>query len=301
VKGERGGMVFLVLVMLVWGVNISVMKTAVAELPPQAFNALRFPLGAIVLALLVWRLEPNSWPRADEWGTLVLTGVMAHPLYQLCFLNGLALTSASHTGIIIATTPVWVALVDRGLGHEPLPRRAWGGILLSLAGVAAVVLSRGRAAGHVSLLGDALVLAGCWLWTGYVILSRKLLRGRSPLWVTGWALFIGAPLVVLLGIPQLAAVDWARVSAGTWAGVLYAGLLALATAYSWWAIGLQRLGASRTAVFSNLNPVVALVVAWLWLGERLAAPAWVGAAVVLAGVWLTSTSRSPASRVVQPD
>jgi drug/metabolite transporter (DMT)-like permease len=300
-KGERGGMIFLVLVMIVWGVNISVMKTAVAELPPQAFNALRFPLGAIVLGLLVWRLEPGARPRREEWGTLVAAGVMAHPLYQLCFLNGLALTSASHTGIIIATTPVWVALVDRALGHEHLPRRAWGGILLSLTGVATVVLARSRSAGHVSLLGDALVLVGCWLWTGYVILSRQLLRGRSPLWVTGWALFIGAPLVVLLGIPQLAHANWSRVSLGTWGGILYSGLLALATAYSWWAIGLQRLGASRTSVFSNLNPVVALVVAWLWLGERLAALAWLGAAVVLAGVWLTVSGRAPASRAVQPD
>jgi drug/metabolite transporter (DMT)-like permease len=301
VKGERGAFFFLIGVVVIWGVNVSVMKAAVSELPPLAFNALRFPLGATALAILVWRLEPRPWPASGEWREMFLLGLVAHPIYQLCFANGLALTAASHTAVLVSTTPIFVALADHYLGHERLPRPAWAGILLSMAGVLLLVVSRSTAGERPSLLGDALVLTGSMLWTVYVIRSRTMLRRRSPLWVTAWALFLGAPFVVLMGLPVLARADFSRLTGAAWGGAVYAGLLALATAYSWWAIGLQRLGAARTAIFSNLIPLVALAVAWLWLGERLPALAWAGVATVLAGVWLTSVSRRAVSGAAQPD
>lgn len=300
-KGERGAFFFLIGVVVIWGVNVSVMKAAVSELPPLAFNALRFPLGATALAILVWRLEPRPWPASGEWREMFLLGLVAHPIYQLCFANGLALTAASHTAVLVSTTPIFVALADHYLGHERLPRPAWAGILLSMAGVLLLVVSRSTAGERPSLLGDALVLTGSMLWTVYVIRSRTMLRRRSPLWVTAWALFLGAPFVVLMGLPVLARADFSRLTGAAWGGAVYAGLLALATAYSWWAIGLQRLGAARTAIFSNLIPLVALAVAWLWLGERLPALAWAGVATVLAGVWLTSVSRRAVSGAAQPD
>jgi drug/metabolite transporter (DMT)-like permease len=301
VKGERGALLFMVGVVVIWGVNVSVMKAAVSELPPLAFNALRFPLGATALALFVWRLEPRPWPGPGEWRELFLLGLVAHPIYQVCFANGLALTAASHTAVLVSTTPIFVALADHFLGHEHLPRQAWVGILLSVAGVLLLVMARGGAGETPSLFGDALVLLGSMLWTIYVIRSRALLRRRSPLWVTAWALFLGTPFVVLMGLPALARTDFSRLTVAAWGGGVYAGLFALATAYSWWAVGLQRLGASRTAIFSNLIPVVALAVAWLWLGERLPALAWAGVATVLAGVWLTSISRRAVSGAAQPD
>lgn len=300
-RGERGAYLFLTGVVLIWGINVSVMKAAVAELPPLAFNALRFPLGATLLALLVWRLEPRPWPERGEWRELFVLGLVAHPIYQVCFANGLALTAASHTAVLVSTTPVFVALADHYLGHEHLPRQAWAGILLSVAGVGLLVAARGGSGEPASLAGDGLVLLGSILWTVYVIRSRTMLRRRSPLWVTGWALFVGAPFVVLMGLPLLARTDLSRLTPTAWGGAVYAGLFALATAYSWWAVGLQRLGASRSAVFSNLIPVAALAVAWLWLGERLPALAWAGVATVLAGVWLTSASRRAVSGAAQPD
>jgi drug/metabolite transporter (DMT)-like permease len=301
VKGERGAIVFMIGVVLIWGVNVSVMKSAVSEVSPLVFNALRFPLGTTALALLVWRLESRPWPAQGEWAPLARLGLSAHPLYQLLFLNGLNLTSASHAAVLVSTTPIWIALSDHYVGHERLPRQAWAGILLSMAGVVLLVVARGSGGEPSSLFGDALVLGSGLIWTYYVIGSRPMLRSRSPLWVTGWALFIGAPFVVAMGLPGLFALRWGAVSAPTWGGVVFAGLLALATAYSWWAIGVQRIGAARTAVFSNLIPVVALGVAWIWLGERLALLAWVGAAAALAGVWLTSVSRRAVSGAAQPD
>lgn len=298
---RRGAILCMLGVVLIWGVNVSVMKSALGEIPPLGFNALRFPLGTLALGLLVWRVEPNPWPSRAEWPKVVALGLLAHPLYQLIFLNGLAWTSASHTAILVGTTPIWVALADRFLTRERLPWAAWLGIFLSLAGVVLLVVARATSrAGHgtegSSLAGDVLVLCSSVLWTAYVISSRPLLRTRSPLWLTGWTFFAGAPVVVAMGLPTLARHDWSGATFRLWGGVVFAGLFALATAYWWWAVGVKRLGASRTAVFSNLIPVVALSVAWVWLGETLSPLAWLGAAVVLAGIWMTTSSRARGSR-----
>lgn len=292
---DRKAILYMLGVVLIWGGNVSAMKSAVVEIPPQAFNALRFPLGASVLAFLVWRLEPKPWPERHEWRELIFLGILAHPIYQLCFLNGLAQTSASHTAILVSTSPVWVALADHFLAGQLLPRVAWAGVLISLAGVLILVTARGGHGAPASNFGDFLVLASAMLWTTYVIRSRPLLSLRSPLWVTAWALFIGAPIIVLIGIPDLMHTNLSALSASTWGAVAFAGLFALATAYCWWAIGVKELGAARASVFSNLIPVVALAVAWLWLGESLPLLSWVGAGVACFGVWLTTASRSNAA------
>lgn len=292
---RRQAILYMLGVVLIWGGNVSAMKSAVGELAPQAFNALRFPLGTAALALLLWRLEPNSWPRKHEWRELILLGIIAHPIYQFCFLQGLAHTSASHTAILVSTSPVWVALADHFLAGQLLSRSAWAGILISLSGVLLLVTARGGHGAASSPLGDFLVLASSILWTTYVIRSRPLLEKRSPLWVTAWALFIGAPIIVALGIPDLLRADLRAMSPSFWGAVVFAGLFALATAYSWWAIGVKELGAARASVFSNLIPVVALAVAWLWLGESLPALSWVGAAIACSGVWITTASRRAAA------
>lgn len=168
------------------------------------------------------------------------------------------------------------------------------GIFLSLAGVLVLVSARAPSTAEATGIGDALVLGSMVLWTFYVIRSRPLLRHRSGLWVTGWVLFAGAPFVVAMGIPDLARTDWSRATVRLWGGVVFAGLLALATAYWWWAAALARQGAARTAAYSNLIPVVALAVAWLALGERLSALSWAGAALACIGVGMTTVARGRA-------
>jgi drug/metabolite transporter (DMT)-like permease len=287
-------MALMVGVVLIWGLNVSVMKAAISEIEPLAFNALRFPLGVAALASLLLVRERDRWPRRDEWGDLLLLGIAAHPVYQMCFIYGLHLTSASHTAVLVATTPIWVAVADRLFGHERLPAAAWVGIVLSLAGVLVLVSARGGG-DRPSWIGDGLVLLASMLWTFYVVRSRPRLRVRSGLWLTAWALFCGAPFVLLLGLPDLVRTDWSALTAKTWFGVFFAGLFALATAYWWWAAALARLGAARTAVFSNLIPVVALLIAWITLGERLPALAWLGAGLACLGVGITTVARGRAA------
>lgn len=291
-RSRRDAMLAMTAVVLIWGVNVSVMKLAVGEVSPLVFNALRFPLGALLLGFLLFRFESRPWPAAGEWREMIFLGILAHPIYQLCFLTGLALTTASHTAVLVSTTPVFAAVADHFVLRERLGRREWFGIALSLGGVLLLTVSRGSGTDGGSVVGDLLVLLSGMLWTTYTIRSRPLLKKRTPIWVTAWALLIGTPFVMVAGIPGVMALDWSAPTAITWGGAVYAGLFALATAYLFWAVGIQTLGASRASIFSNLIPVVALAVAAVWLREKLPPLAWVGAGVALVGVWVTTATHS---------
>ena len=97
----------------------------------------------------------------------------------------------------------------------------------------------------------------------------------------------GTPVFLLVCAPQLWAQDWSRVRPVAWAGLAYSGLLAIALAQFIWNHGVRKMGSTRTAIYSNITPIVAVFVAWLALGES---PTWgqlSGAVVIFSGLYLT--------------
>ena len=281
---------------LVWGVNFSVLKVALAELHPFAFNALRFPVASAVLYLLLRARAPLvAPPRADVPAILGL-GILGHVVYQVFFIVGVDLTSAGNASLLLATTPVWTVLLSVARRHEDPPARVWVGAGGTVAGIALVVLG-GGGLGDGSLKGDALMLAAAVGWSVYTVGSRNLVRRHGALPMTAWTLWIGTVGVLLTGLPWLARTDLRAVSPAAWGGVVYAGALGIAVAYVLWYNGVRRLGNARTAVYSNLVPVVALAVAWAWLGEVPGPLQLVGAAVILVSLSLTRLRRGRESSV----
>jgi drug/metabolite transporter (DMT)-like permease len=104
-------------------------------------------------------------------------------------------------------------------------------------------------------------------------------------------------LIYVPAVPHLRAVDWRAVSAGTWLALIYSALFALCVAYTIWYAAVREIGSARTSVYSNLVPLVAMMTAWLTLGEPLGARKLAGAAAVLVGVALT---RVGVTRVAVP-
>ena len=129
------------------------------------------------------------------------------------------------------------------------------------------------------------------LWAVYTVGSQPLLARHSPLKLTAMAMLAGAPPLVLLSLPDLLRQNWAAVPPLHWLGLFYSALLSVVVGYVVWGTGVQRVGSSRTAIYSNVTPVIAILVAWVVLGDRLALLQWLGAAVVVVGLLLTRRSR----------
>jgi drug/metabolite transporter (DMT)-like permease len=285
----------LLLLAAIWGINFSVVKVALTELEPLAFNALRFPLAAGVMWVLVRRLPGPAAPEPEDLRRILTLGVLGNVLYQLCFIFGLDWTLAGNASLLLSTTPIWTVILSAGVGHERLRPWVAVGVAGTFIGMILVIMGGGDALdlGSQTLKGDLIMVLASIIWSIYTVGSRRPVSRYGALRMTAWTLWAGTPVIVLMGIPDLMRTDLGAVSAATWGGVTYAGVLSVGVAYLLWYRGVQRLGNTRTAIYSNLVPVAALFTAWIWLKEVPGPMQLVGAGVILLGLSVARLTQSP--------
>jgi drug/metabolite transporter (DMT)-like permease len=278
--------VALLFMVVIWAVNFSVSKLALEQLSPLTFNALRFPLAAALLLVALYSRGRIPLPTRAELPRVLALGLLGNLLYQMFFIFGLDRTRAGNASLLLAGTPIITALMSAALGHERVRPRVWLGVVATFGGIVLVVLGgRGQIeAGHETLVGDLLMFAASVAWAFYTVGSRPLVEKYGALPITAWTLWIGTAGLVAAGIRDTMRTDWQQVSALTWLAVLYAGLLSIGVAYIIWYYGVAKLGNTRTSAYSNVVPVIALAVAWLWLGEVPTTAQLAGTAVILTGV-----------------
>jgi drug/metabolite transporter (DMT)-like permease len=279
---------------LIWGVNYSVAKYGVRRLAPLAFNGLRVSLAAVALLALAL-LARRPWPTRRLVLTLLGLGVLGNCVYQVLFIEGIARTRAGTAALILGASPAFIAIIGRMRGIERTTRRALVGIILSIAGVALVLLAGdGGAAGQSTALGNALVLTGCLCWSAFTVFLEPYTHEVHPLQLSALTMAGGALPLLAVASPSLAQTTWSALPSVTWAAVGYSGIGALVIAYLFWYRGVRVFGPTRTAVYGNLQPVIALLFAWLVLGEVPTAWQAVGTAAIMGGIVLARSRRAPA-------
>lgn len=281
--------VLLFTMALIWGVNYSVVKRGAQLFPPLAFNALRVSLAAIVLLSLA-ALRRKPWPSRHDLVRLLAFGAIGNCVYQVLFIQAITRTRAGSVAIVLASSPAWLALAGRIRGVEFVSRRTIAGIIASIAGVAVVVVSGAGVADAVSpapILGNALALAGTIAWATYTVLLNPLTHRTEPLQLAGLTMIGGAIPLSIIASPQLMRTDFGAAGAEGWAALLYGSLLALVAAYLMWYHGVRVLGPTRTAMYANLQPIIALTVAAFALGETPTYWQLAGATAIMTGLLLT--------------
>lgn len=278
----------LVSMTFIWGLNFSVTKIALRAFSPIAFNTLRFIIATSFLLAVLRRRDGGIRVDRRDLMALVILGVLGHGVYQVFFIEGLAHTTAANSSLLMATVPIFVALLSAALGIERVGAQRWLGILLSFGGIILITLgANGRidlSSSH--LLGDGLMLGGAITWAVYTVASKPLLARYSPLYLTAITMVPGTLVWLAIGLPAMMAQDWTAPSLGAWGGLLYSAIFSVGVAFLIWFNGVQKIGNARTAVYSNGTPVFATLLAWLILGERMTWLQILGAVVILVGVAL---------------
>jgi len=257
----------LVLMTLIWGVNYIVIKAAFEVFTPLSFNAVRFLLAAVAIAAVA-RVAGTPRPAGKQLARLCALGVLGNTLYQLCYIEGMARTRAGNAALIMAAVPVLTAVASHAMGHERLRWRDVAGLGLSTAGIAALVAGSGADVGlRGSAWGDVLMLLAVVFWTAYTIFAKPLVDELGATATTAWTMGLGAIPLLAICVPSALAQHWSAVTPAAWLGTVFSSLGALVLAYLIWYRGVARLGATRTAFYSNFTPVVTLAAAWPLLGE----------------------------------
>ena len=283
---------------LIWGVNFAVVKFGTRQFTPLAFNSSRITLAAVVLWVIV-AVGRYHLPQPRDWPRLLALGALGNGLYQIFFVEGIARTRAGDAALFIAASPAFMTLIGRVRGTERTGVRGIIGIALSLVGIGLVVFGSdaGDAGRSASLLGDALLLCASLCWAFYTVLLKPYTERVEGVPLSAVTMVGGAIPLVLVSTPELLRMPWRDVGPPGWGAVAYSGLLALALAYLFWYRGVRVLGPTRAGMYSNLQPIFALGVAWATLHEAPRAPQIAGAACILAGLLL---ARMPGATVVAP-
>lgn len=284
-RSSRRAEISLVGMAVIWGVNFSVMKYGTQAMVPMVYNALRMGLACVIL-LAIAHSQHGIRPSPQDRRKLLGLGVLGHFIYQMLFVSGLALTRAGTAALVVAASPAAVAIVARAGGHERLPMRAVWGIILSISGVMLVVSGSVSADGSAHIGGDLLILAAVVVWAFYTTGLVPLAQRVDPSHVAAWTLVGGVVPLIIVATPSLLTTDWGAVTPLTWGAVAYSGILAMVIAYLFWYNGVRLIGPTRTAMFANLQPIVAVLFAWAMLGEVPTLFQGLGAAAVLGGLYL---------------
>lgn len=284
---------------LIWGINFTAVKFALREFSPLAFNGVRFGLATVAMsAILVWQARAGRdadllWLPRRDWLRVALLGILGNTLYQLLFISGMNHTTPANSSLLMATAPIWVAVVGYLLKVERINRLMWGGILLSFLGIIVLVAGGGDrlSLSGSTLPGDFMLLGCAILWAVYTTISKPFLGRYSPLKFTTWTMITGTVPLVLICLPAMVRQDWRAISGVGWGALFFSALLAVVVGYLVWYTSVQRVGNARTAIYSNVTPVFAIAFAWLTLGSTLTWLQGAGAAVVLLGLTLTRRGR----------
>jgi drug/metabolite transporter (DMT)-like permease len=272
---------------LIWGVNYSVVKYGTTLVQPLAYNGFRVTLAAVVLLAIVFALRLPS-PDRRTIGALLGLGVLGNGVYQYAFIEGIARTRASDAALVVAASPAFIAIIGAMRGVERVSRRGVLGILLSVSGIGLVVLgSTGGGSGEASLAGDLMVLAGSLAWAIYSVLLKPYTERVGGLVLSAYTMLGGAVSLLLVAIPSIATTPWASLPPMGWGAILYSGIFALVIAYFFWYRGIRVIGPTRSAMFSNMQPIIAVLFAWVVLGETPTMWQDFGAACIMGGLLLT--------------
>jgi drug/metabolite transporter (DMT)-like permease len=290
---------FVFLAALFWGGSFVATRYALTQGGLSVFTVLasRFLLSSIILLVMVAvkGRQRLGWRRL---GILIGASVVYPGVYFLLETEGIARTSAVLTSIIISIIPVLTGVAARLFLKERLALRGWAGALLSVGGIAAIVLlgrTAAGTAGEASWLGVLVLSGAVVMGTIYITSTRYLVGERGvlamgsvrPLTLTtvqnlmGFLLFVPfAGVELRSGMPAI--------TPGVLAAVGFLGVGASVGAILSFNKALSMLEAGRASMFLNVIPVISLLFGWLLIGERLAPLQLAAAAVVIGGVTLGS-------------
>ncbi|MCE1205585.1 MAG: DMT family transporter [Holophagaceae bacterium] len=248
---------------------------------PGELALLRFGTASTALALYAFAKRMRL-PERSELPLIGLTGFLGISVYHVALNFGEVTVQAGAASLLISAAPVFTALLSVAVLKERLTKLGWLGILLAFTGVALIALSGGQ--GLHFTPGALLILLAATVAAIYSILSKKLLRRHAALAFTCYSIWAGTlPLLVFL--PGLLRRLPVAAPQATFA-VIYLGIFPAAIAYVLWNYALARMPASLLSSFLYLSPVLASLIAWLWLGEIPALLTLVGGAIAILGVIL---------------
>lgn len=226
-------------------------------------------------------------PAREHMPHLIAMGLLGVTANQLLFLHGIHLAPPIDGALIYAFTPVGVLLVARVFLGESFNWFKVSGIATAIAGVFIVLRERGLDLSSDHLRGDLIIVGAMLAWVGYTVLGKKMMAQYGAILTNTWAFGFGALSVLPLAYNVLIDFDWAGPGLNGWLGLFYLSAITSVVSFTLWTYALKALEAGQVSVFSNLQPALTALLAWIFLGDVPSLMVVLGMLLVIVGVSLT--------------
>ncbi len=281
---DNRALVAIAVTLLCWASAFAGIRASLATYTPGEIALLRFLVASAVLSVYAVFTRMRL-PKKRDLGAISLMGFLGITAYHLLLNYGELTVTAGAASLLVNTAPIFTALLAIAFLGERLSLNRWVGIAISFTGV--VLITGGEAKGLTVDWGASLILLSAVCISGYMILQKSFLRKYSALQLTTYIIWAGTIFLFPFLPSLIKTLPTAPISATI--AVIYLGVFPSAIAYATWAYVLAQIPASRAATMLYLVPVLAILVAWVWLSEVPTVLSLIGGGIVLSGVVLVNS------------
>jgi drug/metabolite transporter (DMT)-like permease len=283
--------VALFTVATLFSLNYIFSKIVMRTVSPVAYAWIRVA-GASVLFALLGRRSTRAFDRRD-WREIFTFAILGIVINGILFMAGLALTTAQVAAILITAIPVFALAIAIFLGRERATVAKIGGIALALVGALLVVGGEGFTGDAKTALGALMIVLNCLSYAAYLVLSKPLLTRHSTTAIMARMFVTGTILMLPIAAVPLMRQNWRAIPGATWMTLAIVIIGPTAGAYLLNAWALRHADSSLVAAYTYVQPVMATILAAMFLGERMRAVIVVAALMIFAGVWLAGRGAQP--------
>jgi drug/metabolite transporter (DMT)-like permease len=277
-----------------WGASFVATKIALEDVSPITIVWLRFTIGIVILGGIVYLRKQLRVPRRKDLAYFAVLGFIGITFHQWLQSNGLITAQATTTAWIVATTPIFMAILGWMVLKEKMKWDAVFGTIVAAIGVI-IVITQGDLysmfEGQFGAPGDLLILISAPNWAIFSVLSRKGLQEHPAALMTLYVIILGWLGTTVLFLSGQGVQEVGTLSPSGWWSVIFLGIAATGLSYAFWYDGLDKIPASRVGVFLYIEPLVTMLIASLLLDEPPLVITIIGGITILFGVGLVNRSK----------
>ena len=278
----------ILLAIIFWGTSFVATKTVLNEIKPVTIIILRLILASILLTIIALSTKRKFSInfKSHSWIFILALVAVFHLWIQV---TGLQYTTASNTGWIIGTAPVFMAILGLVFYKEKITLLQFLGILVAVAGLL-LLIGKGDITniGLIENQGDLLVLGSAFTWGVYSMVNKKISLSYSPLMTILYLFLMMAVIIIPFNLNTETISSVINLSLISWMWILFLGIFCSGVAYVIWAQALRDMESAKVGAFLYFEPLVTVIAAWFFLREEITLLMILSGLLITAGVFIVN-------------
>ena len=278
----------ILLAIIFWGTSFVATKTVLQEIKPVTIIILRLVLASVLLTIIALSTKRKFSINLKSHGWIFILALVA--VFHLWIqVTGLQYTTASNTGWIIGTAPIFMAILGFAFYKEKITLLQFAGILVALAGLL-LLIGKGDITniGLIENRGDLLVLGSAFTWGVYSMVNKKISLSYSPLMTILYLFLMMAVIIIPFNLNSETIDSVINLSTISWMWILFLGIFCSGIAYVIWAQALRDMESAKVGAFLYFEPLVTVVAAWFFLNEEITLLMIFSGLLITAGVFIVN-------------